>query len=479
MKATIKFTKPKRPDNVTTAARPGEFGDSSRSRLKMRLHRACLTAALMATASFGMADDYNPEALESDRVDPSLHLLQGSNQTEAQKVNEVIYKATGFGNTFMVVTDQGNVIVDTSLEAMAPHHKKLLTAVSDGPIHSVIITHGHGDHTGGVALWREPETRIIAQENMVEFLHYQNRLSGMFNQRNQAQFGFELGSTQTLPSTADNFGADILPNTLFDEEYVFSLGGQQFKLLHTPAETYDALTVWMPQHKAAFVGDLYYRSFPNIYTLRGTKPRWALDYVDSLNRVLALKPELLLPSHGEPIEGWDNIRAALTQYRDAIQYVHDQTVIGMNQGTDVYSLMREIKLPQELNVGEGYGWISWSVRGIYEGYVGWFDANPVSMYAESPESVYPELVAMAGGADKVIEQAQPLLEQGELVKALRLAEAALWADPYSRTALELRLTALSELRQASGNLNESSWLNFGIRQTQQRLEQLDVATPED
>ena len=137
----------------------------------------------MTIASFSMADDYNPEALESGRVDPSLHLLQGSTQTEAQKVNEVIYKATGFGNTFMVVTDQGNVIVDTSLEAMAPHHKKLLSAVSDGPIHSVILTHGHGDHTGGVALWREPETRVIAQENMVEFLHYQNRLSGMFNLR--------------------------------------------------------------------------------------------------------------------------------------------------------------------------------------------------------------------------------------------------------------------------------------------------------
>ena len=95
----------------------------------------------MATASFGMADDHNPGALESGRADPSLHLRQGSTQTEAQKVNEVIYKATGFGNTFMVVTDQGNVIVDTSLEAMAPHHKKLLTAVSDGPVHSVIITH--------------------------------------------------------------------------------------------------------------------------------------------------------------------------------------------------------------------------------------------------------------------------------------------------------------------------------------------------
>jgi len=479
MKAAIRITKPKHHENVANVARPGEAGGLSCSRLKTGFHRAWLAAALMATASFGMADDYNPEAMESGRVDPSLHLQQGSTQTEAQKVNEVIYKATGFGNTFMVVTDQGNVIVDTSLEPMAPHHKKLLTAVSDGPIHSVIITHGHGDHTGGVALWREPETRVIAQENMVEFLHYQNRLSGMFNLRNQAQFGFELSSKQMPPSTVDNFGADILPNTLFDKEYSFSLGGQQFKVLHTPAETYDALTVWMPQHKAAFVGDLYYRSFPNIYTLRGTKPRWALDYIDSLNRVLALKPELLLPSHGEPIEGWDNIRAALTRYRDAIQYVHDQTVIGMNQGKDVYSLMREIKLPEELNVGEGYGWISWSVRGIYEGYVGWFDANPVSMYAESPESVYPELVAMAGGADKVIEQAQPLLEQGELVKALRLAEAALWADPYNRTALELRLTALSQLRQDSSNLNESGWLNFGIRETQRRLEQVEAATPKE
>ncbi len=34
------------------------------------------------------------------------------------------------------------------------------------------------------------------------------------------------------------------------------------------AETYDHLCVWVPQYKAAFVGDNYYESFPNIYTLR-------------------------------------------------------------------------------------------------------------------------------------------------------------------------------------------------------------------
>ena len=438
--------------------------------MKQKVVNTIISTTLVVTANLAMADGYKPEALASGRADPSLHLQQGLTQKEAQQVNEIIYKATGFGNTFMVVTDEGNVIIDTSLKAMAPHHKKLLTQVSDGPVHSVILTHGHGDHTGGVALWREADTRVIAQQNMVEFLHYQHRLEGIFNRRNQAQFGFELSAADAAVTEVDNFGADILPNTLFDKEYNFSLGGQDFQVMHTPAETYDALTVWMPQHKAVFVGDLFYKSFPNIYTLRGTKPRWALDYVNSLNRVLALQPELLLPSHGEPIKGRDAIRKALTQYRDAIQYVHDQTVIGMNQGKDVFTLMREISLPDGLDVGEGYGWVSWSVRGIFEGYMGWFDGEPVTMYAQSPESIYPDLVAMAGGADKVVEQAKPLLEQGDRVKALRLAEAALRAEPNHPGALKLRLAALTGLRESSSNLNESGWLNFGIRETTQRLD---------
>jgi alkyl sulfatase BDS1-like metallo-beta-lactamase superfamily hydrolase len=353
---------------------------------------------------------------------------------------------------------------------MAPRHKKLLTAVNDGPIHSVIITHGHGDHTGGVGLWREADTRVIAQENMVEFLHYQKRLEGIFQLRNSAQFGFDLAADEAPSTKLENFGADILPNTLFDKELNFILGGKQFQVLHTPAETYDALTVWMPQYKAAFVGDLFYGSFPNIYTLRGTKPRWALDYIASLNQVLALNPELLLPSHGEPIKGRKEIRAALTRYRDAIQYVHDQTVIGMNQGKDVYTLMREIHLPDKLDVGEAYGLVSWSVRGIYEGYMGWFDGNPVNMYAQSPVSVYTDLVMLAGGVDEVVELAQSLLEKAEVVRALRLLEVALEAEPDNGAALKLRLQALTTLRQQSGNLNESGWLNYGINQTRRQLD---------
>ena len=119
-----------------------------------RLAALLLTSAVATAFTLpSFADSYEPEALKSGRVDPSLHLQQGSDQLVAQQINDVIYKASGFGNTFMVVTDEGNVIIDTSLPAMAPKHKQLLTAISDDPVHSIIITHGHGDHTGGVALW--------------------------------------------------------------------------------------------------------------------------------------------------------------------------------------------------------------------------------------------------------------------------------------------------------------------------------------
>lgn len=429
-----------------------------------------LALAIALTAGTAAADDgYSPTALTAGRADPTMHLQQGSSQTAAQKINEVVYQATGFGNTFMVVTPAGNVIIDTSLNSMAPHHKQLLRAVSDAPVNSIILTHGHGDHTGGVALWKEPDTRVIGQQNMIEFLHYQKRLEGAFDLRNRAQFGFALDPSQQQPSSVQNFAAPFLPDTTFDDEMAFELGGIEFTLLHTPSETYDASTVWLPQYKTVFVGDLFYDAFPNLYTLRGTKPRWALDYIASVNRILALEPETLLPSHGPAVVGKDAVHEKLTRYRDAIQYVHDQTVLGMNQGKDVYTLMNEIKLPAELNIGEGYGRVSWSVRGIYEGYMGWFDGQPVNMYNLPAEGIYPDLVKLAGGSAAVLALAQTTLESGDAVRALRLADAALAANPQDKTALQLKLAALNQLREHSANLNESGWLNFGINSVTQQL----------
>src|SRR5205814_1016170 len=87
----------------------------------------------------------------------------GRDQREAIRVNEAIYQAIGFGNTYLVTTPQGNVVIDTSAPEPARRHVKLLKAVSQAPVKYIVLTHGHGDHTGGIPLWKEPATEVIAQ----------------------------------------------------------------------------------------------------------------------------------------------------------------------------------------------------------------------------------------------------------------------------------------------------------------------------
>ena len=384
------------------------------------------------------------------------------------KVNEAINMVQGFGNTFMITTGEGNVIIDTSIAFHAGKHHELLAAENKGPIRYIILTHGHGDHIGGVQMWKGAGTQIIAQNNYVEFQHYQTRLAGFYAKRNAAQFGTNLNA-RAAGAWAGNYAGKIEPTILFDDKYEFTLGGVKFEIYSTPGETNDHLTVWVPKYKAAFTGDNYYESFPNIYTLRGTRPRWALNYVNSLNKVLGLKPEIVLPSHGLPIHGNDEVSRRLTRYRDAIQYVHDEVVKGMNAGKSVYTLMREIKLPTALDVGESYGKLTWSIRGIYEGYVGWFDLNPVTMYEAPASSVYPDVVKLAGGPDAVAALAIERTQTGDAVAALHLTDIALEADPNHRKSLEARLKALEILRSRCKNTNERGWLDYGIKETTARL----------
>jgi alkyl sulfatase BDS1-like metallo-beta-lactamase superfamily hydrolase len=414
--------------------------------------RVRVAAALAALAS--------ASAVAQTQIGVDNPLRTGESQQAAVRVNDAIYLAYGFGNTFLVTTSAGNVVIDTSSVVRAARAKELLQRENAAPIKYIVLTHAHGDHTGGVPLWKAADTQVIAQKEHYEFVNYQQRLAGFFAERNAAQFNFQRPPAG--PWTG-NYGAKLAATVQFDDRYEFTLGDTTFEVLSTPGETPDHLTVWIPKYRAAFVGDNYYESFPNMYTLRGTKPRWALEYIASLDKVLALKPELLLPSHGEPVRGNAEITRRLTQYRDAIAYVHDAVVRGMNEGKDVFALMHEIKLPPELVVGEGYGNLIWSIRGIYEGYAGFFDLRPATMYDVPMSAVYPDLAKLSGGAGAVAKLAAEHAEAGRYVEALHLTEVALAAEPQFRPALETRLKALEGLWARSKNSNERGWLDYHIR----------------
>jgi glyoxylase-like metal-dependent hydrolase (beta-lactamase superfamily II) len=226
------------------------------------------------------------------------------NPTRAVKINDSIYMAPFGSNVYLVTTPAGNVVIDTGIAAQSADARNLLLAVSRTPVKYIILTHGHADHIGGIDLWKEAGTQIIAQRNYIELENYVIRLEGFFGPRNA--IAFNRPAPEVGP-WAGNYGGKIDPTIFFDDKYQFTLGGVEFDLFSTPGETPDHLTVWIPAYKAAFIGDNYYgagipepNSFPNLYAIRGTKPRWALDWIKSLDTVLDLKPEMVLIGHGEP-----------------------------------------------------------------------------------------------------------------------------------------------------------------------------------
>ena len=109
------------------------------------------------------------------------------------RVNDEIRYVEGVNvasNTYVVETSAGQVIIDTSRPPASAVHKRLLEADGVTNVQYVIVTHAHGDHNGGVPLWRAGGAKVVAQENYNEFLDYSNMLSGFFARRTAAQFQF-------------------------------------------------------------------------------------------------------------------------------------------------------------------------------------------------------------------------------------------------------------------------------------------------
>jgi alkyl sulfatase BDS1-like metallo-beta-lactamase superfamily hydrolase len=202
-------------------------------------------------------------------------------------------------------------------------------------------------------------------------------------------------------------------------------------------------------------------AMPNLVTMRGDKPRLVQRYLPSLDTVRQLGAELLITGHGEPIRGAENIRASLTRMYAAVSYVNDATIAGMNAGKDVYTLMREIKLPDSLKIGEFHGKVSWAVRSIWEEYSGWFYYDSTtSLYGVPRSSVDRDLVELAGGADALAARANAKLEQGKALEAMHLLDVALGAEASNVAALKVKAAVLKRLQADAGssNLSEAMWL---------------------
>jgi alkyl sulfatase BDS1-like metallo-beta-lactamase superfamily hydrolase len=385
----------------------------------------------------------------------------------ARAIRDGIYVSEGLSNSYLINTSEGRIVVNTGMGFEALVHKRNYDAVNDGPVRYILLTQGHVDHVGGVDHFKEEGTEVVSQAGNTAHQADDERIAQFRAAR--SAFAFSKVIAQSLRHMREEGALGSIgqskpePTIVFDDRLEIELGGERLELIATPGgETLDSMVIWMPDRKICFTGNLFsalFGHFPNLVTIRGDRYRDPLRFVDSLDRVLALEPELLLVGHHDPVEGKTLIRSELERLRAAVLHVHDETVKGMNAHKDIHTLMQEIGLPPELEVGEGYGKVSWSVRAIWETYAGWFHhSSTTELYSVPPTAVHADLVEMAGGPDVVAGRANQKLAAGEAVQAIQLAEIVLTTEPLHRGALEVSLAAHEALDLESVNFWLSSWL---------------------
>ena len=402
--------------------------------------------------------------------------LGPASMPEALRIDEFIFASHGLSNSYLVSTSEGRVVINTGMGFEAPTHKRNFDAVDPSPTRYILLTQAHVDHVGGVDLFREEGTEVVAQRGNPAY----QREDALLRRARQRRSLFAFSNAIRTQAERDVSGAAgprqsvPVPSILFEDRFDFTLGGVRFEFRAVPgAETNESAVVWLPDHGTLFTGNLFgalWGHIPNLVTIRGDRYRDALVVVDAIDQVLDLAPRRILYGHHGAIEGQARIRRELGRLKGAILYVHDRTVEAMNAGSDVWTAMREIRLPPELEVGEGYGQVSWDVRAIWESYLGWFHGRSTTeLYATPASAVHADLVELAGGAGRVAERARQKLEAGHALEAIHLAEVALAAEPRHEGAVRVAIGAHERLAGETRNFWLGHWLVDQIRKLRERI----------
>ena len=402
------------------------------------------------------------ETLDSDQGLSQEHSYEF--RKEVIEVTDDIYVGVGYGlaNSIMIETEKNLIIVDTlgSVET-ATELIKDFRKISEKPIIAIIYTHNHLDHLGGAKVFFDEEyTEIYAQENIINNLdNIATTIRPIIFERSSRQFGIPLPEEEIVHqgiggfleiNDQSTFGL-VRPNILFDDQMTLKIDDLTLMLAHVPGETDDHLYVWIPEKKVVMVGDNFYRSFANLYAIRGTKFRNPMEWVHSLDKIRLLNAEHLVPSHSRPISGEENVSKALTDYRDGIQFVHDQTIRYINKGLTPNEIVQKVKLPNHLAespyLQPFYGSISSYIRSIFSGYIGWFSGNISDLHPLSATERAQKFVNIARKQTKISDEAESALTNGEYQWALELADILLALDPDSTNAKNIKANAAEKLSQ--------------------------------
>jgi len=387
----------------------------------------------------------------------------------AEEVAEKTYFLTAdYVNVIALETSDGLLLVDTGMSNTADRVYEEMRKHTSARLDTVIYTHGHMDHAFGLQPWLASgeSPRVIAQERLVHRFETYKRTGPLNIHANKVQFGIEEGIV--WPQEHDDF---IWPTLTYRDDLSIRVGGEEFVLYHAMGETDDATWVHAPERGVICTGDLWMSMLPNCGNPQKVQ-RYPEEWADALEAIAAKNADLLLPGHGPIIEGADRIKELCLNTAEALRALVEQTLEGLNAGRPHDEIAASVHIPEHL-AGEPYldplydrpEFIS---RNVIRKYGGWWNGHPADLLPASREAQAREIVALAGGVDRVVERAKAL-DESDPELAGHLAEWAFLAEPDSPSACQCVIDIFGKRSATEVSLMGRGILSHAVRRAEKSM----------
>ncbi len=446
--------------------------------MKARIGIILLCATFL---SISAAIAFEPEAIDAN---PKLvNLTADWVPATVYNVTDGVYVAVGYNrdNPALIEGPDGLIVVDpcestvAAERAKAAFNEHLDDIFSRKPVKAIVYTHYHDCHIHGSTVFAGNDSpEIIAHESFEDALFSPTAVyNQIFPIKAYRYFKYAGVMFQNDPGYFVNGGifpfsvpgpSGYLPPTLTVGDMLeTNIAGVNMTLFHAPGETTDIIYVWLPDKKALIQIGNFYKSFPAVNTLRGASFRDPLKYIDSIDRMRKLNAEYLVLIHsGAPIVGAENVSRTLTNARDGLQFVHDQTVRYMNMGLTPGEIIKLIELPPHLAedpyLQEYFGEVDRDVFQIFEQYLGWFTGEARDIFPMSPREEAEGMAYLAGGFDQLAAKARGALDDGYMERALIFADYALILDPANAEARDVKNISMISLAEETSNAQVYNYL---------------------
>ncbi|MEZ5738061.1 MAG: alkyl sulfatase dimerization domain-containing protein [Burkholderiaceae bacterium] len=401
-----------------------------------------------------------------------------------QAIDDGIMLVPTQGNGLVVETAKGLVIVDAGPGGQQT--RDMIAAVrglTPSKVRAIVYSHGHIGYNTGVPDWLEHLAASgMPRPDLVAHARVRARFD-RYRETDGLQFSLNAWQFSKAPLALIRQGLHHTdPTITFDDEYVFDDDQRPVIVRHSPSETDDSVSVWLPRQKLLWGGPAVINGFPNIGTPLRTQ-RLTGRWIDTLEKMIALAPTTLVPEFGPFETTADKSIERLRVTADALRFIRSETIRLMNEGLNDVEILHEIRFPDEWRdygfLGATYGNPDYVVRDVFREQNGWWTSrNVTDLHPAAPDEAATAILS-AVDPDKVLARAGELFDAGSYQLCLGVIDLLALAPGDSaplRQARKLKADCCERLARSTDTFVSRS-LYFGGRDAASRQAALARAAP--